>query len=64
METGPRNAESFKSPAALPAKIASFIYNKITKFKIVYCRANQGWQWRYICLQLLSKTLTCTLHLG
>ena len=25
-----------------------------------YCRANQEWQWRVFCLQLLSKTLTCT----
>ena len=28
-----------------------------------YCRANQEWQWRNICLHLLSKTLSCTLHL-
>ena len=29
-----------------------------------YCRANQEWQWRNSCLQLLSKTLTWILHLS
>ena len=29
-----------------------------------YCRANQKWQCAIFCIQLFSKTVTCTLHLS
>ena len=38
--------------------------NEKKTLHIAYCPASQEWQWRQVCVQLLSKKSTCTLHLS